>query len=146
MHSNRVNLAAAAFLVILGIVSTGIVASAYTSNPHKGPESPISLLVPASIGSGALGTTTVAGSYSAPVGPSQPHYFLQEGKASAGSLPSFSSNDVTYHGGPTIHISISYTIFWLPPGKDFGQTSSNNSAYMSLINPFLNDTRDPSHY
>src|SRR5947209_8326548 len=75
MHSNRVNLAAAAFLVILGIVSTGIVASAYTSNPqNKGPESPISLLVPASIGSGALGTTTVAGSYSAPLGRSQPHY------------------------------------------------------------------------
>src|SRR3989454_715699 len=121
MHSNRVNLAAAAFLVILGIVSTGIVASAYTSNPqNKGPESPISLLVPASIGSGALGTTTVAGSYSAPLGRSQPHYFLQEGKASTGTLPSFSSNDVTYHGGPTMHISISYTIFWLPrPNKMF---------------------------
>ena len=147
MHSNRVNLAAAAFLVILGIVSTGIVASAYTSNPqNKGPESPISLLVPASIGSGALGTTTVAGSYSAPLGRSQPHYFLQEGKASNGTLPSFSSNDVTYHGGPTMHISISYTIFWLPSGKNFGQTSSNNSAYMSLINRFLNDTSDTSYY
>lgn len=45
-----------------------------------------------------------------------------------------------------MHISISYSIFWLPNGNSFEQSSGNNSAYMSLIDRFLNDTSGSAYY
>ena len=148
MHSTRVNLAAAVLLLILGIVSTGIIASVDAFNSqNKAPENPASPPAPSDIPSSAPASMTAMASGSATtLSPSQPHYFLQEGNTPAGTLASAPSNGVFYHGGPTMHISISYAIFWLPSGNSFEQSSGTNSAYMSLINRFLNDTSGTSYY
>ncbi|TMI59472.1 hypothetical protein E6H14_03380 [Candidatus Bathyarchaeota archaeon] len=147
MHSNRMNIAAATLLLILGIVSTGIVTSVYASSPqNKGPYNPTSPRVPENIQSNAPDSMTATSRSSTTLGPSQPHYFLQEEKTTTGTLASASSNGVFYHGGPTMHISISYAIFWLPGGNNFEQSSGTDSAYMSLINGFLNDTSGTSYY
>ncbi len=147
MLSKKVNLAAATLLLILGIVSTGIVASAYASSPqNKGSYNPTSPRVPQNIQSSAPDSMTAETGSATTLVPSQPHYFLQEGKTTTGTLASAPSNDVFYHGGPTMHISISYAIFWLPSGNSFEQSPGTDSAYMSLINRFLNDTSGTSYY
>jgi hypothetical protein len=152
MHSKGANLALAALLLIVGIMSAGIVASAYTFIPqNKGAEdttlsNPISPSVSENFQSSARGTMTDTSKLSATLGPSRPHYFLQEGRTPAGLLASASSNNVSYNGGPTMHISINYAIFWLPSGNSFEQSSGTNSAYMSLIDRFLNDTGGTSYY
>jgi hypothetical protein len=147
MRPIRLNLAAAALLLILGIVSTGMIASAYASNSQsKGSENPASPHAPENIQSSASELIVPATGSATTLSPSQPHYFLQEGKTRTGTLASAPSNGVIYHGGPTMHISISYAIFWLPSGNSFEQSSGTNSAYMSLINRFLNDTSGTSYY
>jgi len=151
MRSARVSLAAAALLLILGVLGTGIVAPTSTfGSQSKGRENPtlsdhISV-VPQKVRSIPQAKVTAATSSFATLDPSQPHYFLQERKPSSGTLASGSSNNVFYNGGPTMHTSISYTIFWLPSGSSFEQLSGTNSAYMSLIDRFLNDTTGTTYY
>ena len=144
MRSINANLAAAGLLLVLGILSTGIVT--LTSNPQtKTLENPISPPVPASVQSDSVIATTVAGPSSATLSPNQPHYLVNPGKASAGTSAAISGG-VFYHGGPTVHTSISYAIFWLPSGSSFEQSPANNTAYMSLIDRFLSDTSGTSYY
>jgi len=146
LHSTRANRAAAALLLILGIVSTGIVVSSYTFNPQdKGLGNPISPRVPENVQSSPPETMTAKSPLYATLDPSQPHYLLQEGKTPAGSVVA-ASNNVFYNGGPTMHISINYAIFWLPSGNNFEQSSGTNSSYMSLVKRFLNDTGGTSYY
>jgi len=150
MYSNREILAAAALLLIVGMVSTGIAAAYPASLQDKALANPTSpdLTSPGvreNIEYSPLKTTPVVSGSSARLAPTQPHYFLHEGKTSTGTLAS-SFNNVVYRGGPTMHISINYAIFWLPNGTSFEQSQGTDSSYMSLIERFLNDTGGTSYY
>jgi hypothetical protein len=152
MYPGKLSLRVVTLLLILGILATGTIAAAYIHSPQtKGPESsnspnPSSHTSPEILQSKPPESTSAASNMSPTVGSAQPHYFLQTGRASAGIQPSVSSNDVVYHGGPTMHISISYPIFWLPNGTNFEGSVGTNSAYISLIDRFLNDTSGTSYY
>jgi hypothetical protein len=151
MRSASVSLAAAALLLTLVVLGTGIDATNTFASQNKNQENPtlsdpISSILPEKVQSIPQAKTTATRSSSATVDPRTPHYFLQERKPSSGTLASGSSNNVFYNGGPTVHTSISYTIFWLPSGSSFEQLSGTNSAYMSLIEQFLNDTSGTPYY
>jgi hypothetical protein len=131
---------------------TGMIAATHGVIPeNKSPESPaspypISSAIPVKSPSYGRDTTPVASSSHPLADSTQPHYFPKVGKSLTGNLASSPSNNVFYNGGPTMHVSVSYAIFWLPSGSHFEKSPSTDSAYVSLIDRFLNDTTGTSYY
>ena len=56
----------------------------------------------------------------------------------SGARAQSTSDSMTYHGGPVIGASTTYTIFWLPSGAHF-EASGDDTRYQSLIGRFLED-------
>jgi hypothetical protein len=142
----------AGLLLILAMLITGLAVATYSLIPQN--KSPEASSLPNSTSSAISkisqritqqGISSPSSSHST-AAPGQPHYFLQSGRTLNGNLASVSSNNLFYHGGPTMHVSVSYAIFWLPNGNSFEQSSGTNSAYVSLIDRFLNDTTGTSYY
>ena len=63
---------------------------------------------------------------------------------SAGLNPAFSHTLLPYNGGPVMHPSNVYTIFWLPNGYSYGAVSDAN--YENLINRFFTDLSGSQYY
>ena len=56
------------------------------------------------------------------------------------------SSDMSYYGGPVMHMSNTYAIFWLPSGYSYVDFPWTNSGYESLIERFLIDVGGTSYY
>src|SRR4029077_1160262 len=62
------------------------------------------------------------------------------------SVSSAVGGGVGYNGGPTMHTSVTYAIFWLPNGSSFELSPGNDSSYENLITRFLRDVGGTSYY
>ena len=125
----------------LSLGSSFGVQSASSSSPNLSPASP-------SVDSGNVGKTPHATiSYSSGIRSAGSNLASSATKSAPTSngLSAGSGNNVVYHGGPTMHTSITYAIFWLPSGYSFDPLLGS-SKYESLIIRFLKDVGGSSFY
>jgi hypothetical protein len=59
--------------------------------------------------------------------------------STAGRPRAFANTPVTYHGGPVLHASSVYTIFWMPPGYALPPN------YSTVINQYFSDVAHDSY-
>lgn len=69
------------------------------------------------------------------LGPAHPDRTRHHLKAPLGPTTS----NMTYHGGPTMHTSVEYAIFWEPPTLQNGSAATVSATYNSLITRYFQD-------
>lgn len=76
-----------------------------------------------------------------------PVSFLLNRESVGATTASPASTGVQNHGGPTMHTTITFAIFWLPSSDHYEQfTHGNDSRFESLIIQFLQDVGGNSYY
>jgi PKD repeat protein len=54
------------------------------------------------------------------------------------------SHTLDYHGGGVMHSSVTYNIYWLPSGEQYGATASDSTAFEAGLDGFLTDVGSDS--
>jgi hypothetical protein len=57
------------------------------------------------------------------------------------------ASDLTFHGGPVMHTTTTYAIFWLPPGRHFEPAGhGTDTRFRGLVTQFLSDIGGTTYY
>ncbi len=90
---------------------------------------------------------SITNSQTASASPRRTVSFFPTRPASGAVATATTSGNLLYHNGPTMHTSITYSIFWLPSSSSFEPSlGGNDSSYESLNTRFLKDIGGTTFY